>query len=153
MSVVVLNLDNNPLNVVSWKRAIVLILKKKVDVIESYNEFIHDNIKKPKIVKLRKFIYQVYKNKPQYSRKHVFLRDNYVCQYCGKMLTNKTATIDHIYPVSKGGKDSYKNCVTSCFECNIKKGSRLLKDTNMVLKNTPKEPNYFELLKNKIKNI
>lgn len=153
MFVVVLNLDNNPLNIVSWQRAIVLVLKKKVDVIEYYNEFIHDNIKKPKIIKLRKFIYQIYNKKPHFTRRHIFLRDNYICQYCGKKLNNKTATIDHIFPISLGGKDTYKNCVTSCFSCNIKKGSRLLKDTNMKLSKTPKEPNYFELLRNKIKNI
>ncbi|NBO36560.1 HNH endonuclease, partial [bacterium] len=76
------------------------------------------------------------------NRKNVFKRDNYVCQYCGIDLCDKTATIDHILPKSKGGGSTWVNMVTSCKDCNLAKGNKTLKEAKMNLRTKPKEPAY-----------
>jgi len=67
-------------------------------------------------------------------------RDNYSCVYCG---SKKNLTIDHLIPKSKGGGNSWDNLVTCCSPCNIKKGDKLLNDTNMRLQKKPTEPTIF----------
>jgi len=71
------------------------------------------------------------------SRHLIYKRDNYQCQYCG---SKKDLTIDHVSPRCKGGDDTWTNLVTACSSCNVKKGSKTLKEAGLVLNNTPKAP-------------
>jgi|TARA_Y100001937_G_scaffold29865_1_gene43045 5-methylcytosine-specific restriction endonuclease McrA len=71
------------------------------------------------------------------SRHLIYKRDNYECQYCG---SKKDLTIDHVTPRSKGGDDTWTNLVTACSSCNVKKGSKTLKEAGLVLKSTPRAP-------------
>ena len=65
-----------------------------------------------------------YQRKPRFSRKKLFMRDRYKCGYCGCLLTNENRTIDHVIPISHGGKTTYKNTVACCFPCNSTKGNK-----------------------------
>ena len=62
------------------------------------------------------------------NRLRIFERDGYLCHYCKKLLTRFSATLDHIQPVSEGGKHDYENLVTSCLHCNSRRGSRPVMD-------------------------
>ena len=74
-------------------------------------------------------------NKP--SRAMIYKRDGHKCQYCG---STRNLTIDHIFPTSKGGDNSWENLVVACMPCNTRKGDKLLEETNLILETTPKKP-------------
>lgn len=126
-SILVLNSDYNPLNICNAKRAIVLLLKKKAQLISE------------KIIRLVEYIripYQkIVDDKP--TRNLIYKRDNYTCGYCG---CKQNLTIDHILPRSRGGEDTWENLVTSCSKCNTKKGNKTPKEANMKLLFYPKVP-------------
>jgi 5-methylcytosine-specific restriction endonuclease McrA len=79
------------------------------------------------------------------TRKNLLLRDNYCCQYCGKKVSNKDFTIDHIVPRSRGGVNSWDNFVVACFPCNIKKRDRTPKEAGIVLRSKPVKPKWYPL--------
>lgn len=76
----------------------------------------------------------------QLTKDRVYHRDGGKCGYCGKHLTRKEMTIDHIRPVSRGGKSDWENVVCCCQPCNVKKGNKLLSEAGMTLKISPYEP-------------
>jgi 5-methylcytosine-specific restriction endonuclease McrA len=78
----------------------------------------------------------------RFSKSNVFLRDLYTCQYCGDAVNRKTATLDHVLPVSHGGKTTYENCVTACGPCNSSKGN----NKKIKPKKAPHRPGYYELV-------
>jgi 5-methylcytosine-specific restriction endonuclease McrA len=144
--VLLLNFDQSPINVINLNKAYKLILKNKVYVDYDSEEFhevklVANTIKIPKILILKYYI-KLPNKKVAPSRRNIFKRDAYCCQYCGIDLCDGTATIDHVTPKSKGGAASWTNLVTSCKKCNLHKSNRTPKEANMVLKNKPKEPQY-----------
>ena len=85
------------------------------------------------------------------DRYTLYGRDRYTCAYCGTCMEGKSLTIDHITPKSKGGKNTWVNCVTACKPCNLRKGSKSLEQSKMQLLYIPYAPNQFEkmILKNR----
>ena len=79
------------------------------------------------------------------TKRHIFYRDNHKCGYCGK----KATTLDHIKPVSKGGKNTWENLVAACARCNNIKGDKLLEETSMQLQIQPRALTPYDLI-NKI---
>lgn len=152
-NVILLSHDFQFLNVVSTKKAIKLICKKRVEVIKSSDKEIYSGFFMPKVIRLINEIKASFNKKVPFSKSSVFVRDSYTCQYCGKHLSNKNATIDHVIPVSKGGKNSYTNCVTSCKTCNNWKSDKLLSQTNMVLVKHPTHPTFAEFMYFKMKAL
>lgn len=75
-----------------------------------------------------------------FSRRNLFKRDKYTCQYCGAQPGPEELTIDHVYPRSRGGKSSFENCVLACVECNRKKANRTPEEAGLKLRKTPKKP-------------
>ena len=141
--VLLLNSSYEPLNIVNAKKAIIMMLLDKVDYVEKTNIFINSVNSKfllPSIVKLKSYIY-IKKRKLSLTRKNIFIRDNYICQYCNK--TNGQLTIDHVIPKYKGGRDSWENLVSACSSCNLKKGDRFVEDLNMKLLKKPIKPTYI----------
>jgi 5-methylcytosine-specific restriction endonuclease McrA len=126
-SVLVLNSSYEPLNITSWKRAIVLLLKQKAQILS------HRVIRLFNYVKLP--ISKILSHQP--SRSMIYKRDNNSCQYCG---ATRHLTIDHVVPKSKGGEDSWENLVVACSSCNTKKGDTLLEQTGMKLRKKPRAP-------------
>jgi 5-methylcytosine-specific restriction endonuclease McrA len=79
----------------------------------------------------------------RFSKQNVFLRDGYVCQYCGDSTLNKrSATLDHVLPVSLGGKTTFENSVCACAPCNANKGN----NKKIKPKIVPVRPTYYQLV-------
>jgi len=133
-----------PLSTVDWQEAIRYMVLDKVTVVEWHEDWIirsnHWETKVPAIIMLKE--YHKKKNSIRYSKLNVFLRDEYECQYCGIEVSKRTATLDHVLPVSHGGKSTWENSTTSCGRCNSTKGN------NKKIKphNVPYKPSYWELL-------
>lgn len=146
--VLVLNSNYEPLDVCKVKRAISLIIQKKAETIETNSGVIKSasmEIEVPSVIRLLYYVKRP-KLELKLSRKGIFLRDNYTCQYCGKK--GGELTIDHVIPKRLGGKSVWENLVTACKECNHKKGDKTLEEANMKLLREPKPPknvHYFRL--------
>ncbi len=76
-----------------------------------------------------------------FSRRNVFKRDRYTCQYCGTQPGTDELTIDHVLPRSRGGQSTWTNCVLACFQCNKRKADRTPEQAGMHLKKRPVRPN------------
>jgi hypothetical protein len=126
-TVLVLNSSYEPINFTNWKRAVVLLLKEKAQVLSSRVIRLLDYVKLPlsKIMNITP------------SRSMIYKRDNHTCQYCG---ARSKLTIDHVLPRSRGGEDTWENLVVACSSCNTKKGSMLLEHTGMKLARKPRAP-------------
>lgn len=152
MKVLVLNADMTILGVTSYKRAICMVVKGIAEVVASSDKKVNKSTFIPSVIKLVKVIRQLWKKQVPWNKHNTHIRDNFTCQYCGKKLTSKTATIDHIRPVSRGGGNKWNNTVCSCFPCNNKKGSKLPSEANMTLTRTPYQPTIMEFLQLKARN-
>ena len=151
---VVLNADYTYLNTVNWKRGLKLLLLEKAEALKESDHTVCNAdktyvFKIPLVLKLVYMVKTIYRNKIPYSRRNIFIRDGYSCQYCG---TKNRLSIDHVIPSSKGGKTKFTNCVACCVTCNISKGDRTPTEANMRLRKTPHDPTVMEFLVNKMKN-
>lgn len=142
----VLDSTYQPIDVITWQRAICLELFDKVDVLEYYDMYVksaYDQHLLPAVLRVRVYVARNRRaSNMSVSRRNVMLRDCYTCQYCG---TNSNLTIDHVVPASKGGKWEWTNLVTACIRCNGKKGAKSLKQLKWTLKKEPREPSPYEL--------
>lgn len=149
--VLLLNQDNTPLNIITVSKAYKLLSRDKVwgdDSNECYEVVsVSKIVKIPKILILKYYVKLPFK-KASATRSNILRRDQYCCQYCGIDMTDKTATIDHVVPKSKGGGSTWVNMVAACRDCNLSKGNRTPKEAKMELKNKPKEPSYGFLFEN-----
>ncbi|KMT15643.1 hypothetical protein BVRB_3g056340 [Beta vulgaris subsp. vulgaris] len=144
----VLDVSYRPVNVVCWKRAICLEFMEKADVLEYYDQTVNSpngSFNIPAVLRVPHLL-QVMKRKRvmnSLSRKNILYRDDYMCQYC--KATNEL-TIDHVIPISRGGKWEWENLVTACTKCNSKKGHKTLEEANMRLLKIPKAPKAYDIL-------
>lgn len=136
--VLVLNASYEPLNITSWRRAMVMVLKGKAEGLE------HDAARSlrpdqllPTVIRLRQFVRVPYRPLPL-TRRNVFQRDGHSCQYCGT--TQAPLSIDHVMPRSRGGSDSWDNVTTACLPCNVRKGNRTPREAGMPLLRQPHRP-------------
>ncbi len=140
-----LNSTFEPLQVITWQRAILLWFDGKVEVIEEYEDFnlttVSISIKCPAVVRLLQYV-SGNKNKVKFSRVNVFARDRYACQYCGTQPGTGHLTYDHVLPRSKGGKTVWENIVTSCVKCNSRKADRTPQEAKMTLISKPVKPDW-----------
>jgi len=133
---------------VSWKKAVTLLFLGKVEVLKEYEREIKGisiSIKQPAVVRLLRFVQNNHMN-VKFSRKNIFLRDDYTCQYCGKRFDARWLTCDHIIPKSRGGVTEWSNIVTSCIQCNLKKGDKLPEEVDMYPRKRSVRPNGFYML-------
>lgn len=151
----VLLLDSNfqPIDFINYKKAMRLIVKNKVEIVKQSSIKLRDGFFLPLIIRLITSISSFYKRQIPWNKQNVFIRDSYVCQYCGKKLLKSKCTIDHIIPTSKGGKNTWENTVTSCKPCNNKKGYKELHEINFKLLKTPKKPTLFDFIMLKFKDV
>lgn len=87
------------------------------------------------------------KYNPYPTKKNILKRDNYICQYTGKKLTSREATVDHVFPKSRGGSLSWENCVAASFEINNIKADRTPEESGLFLSSIPSVPNWDLLYK------
>lgn len=152
--VIVLNADYSFLNLVSWKKAICLLEKGRVEVVKYTNIIVRsvsEAIKIPAVIKLIKFIRTLYRTRVPFSKKNVMVRDGFKCVYCG--IEDERFTIDHIIPKAKGGKSTFENCVTACRSCNNKKGDRLCSEAKMFPKVKAYQPTISEFMQQRVKAL
>lgn len=143
-----LNATFEPLAVVSWRKAVTLLFLEKVEVVREYDREIRSvsmRMKLPAVVRLLCFV-RNNRLTARFSRKNIFLRDDFTCQYCGGRFEPKQLTCDHIVPRSKGGKAEWTNIVTSCVRCNLDKGDRLPEEVDMYPMKRPSRPTGFHVL-------
>ena len=152
-SVLVLNASYEAINICNLKRAITLIFKGVACSEEEIDDEIRSSsmiIKVPTVIRLLKFIKVPYRS-ARFSRKNVFIRDNYKCQYCGEQSIPSLLTLDHVIPLSQKGKTQWDNVVAACKTCNIKKANKNPSEAGMILLKKPKTPPvvyYIHLMKN-----
>ena len=145
--VLVLNASYEPLNITSWRRAVVLLIKGKAERVEYNGKFLYSDFPLPTVIRLRHYVRVPYKEIPL-TRRNILHRDGHTCQYCG--YTGDELTLDHVIPRSRRGGDSWENIVTACVRCNVKKGCRTPHEAHMPLRRHPRQPYsslYFEVSK------
>jgi len=154
MSTLMLNADGAPvswlpLSTISWEEAVKYMVLEKATVLDWYDNWIVHSAnwetQVPAVMILRD--YEKRKTSIRFSKHNVFLRDGYICQYCSEDVSKKTATLDHVLPVSHGGKTTFENTVTACGPCNANKGN----NKKIVPKVKPFKPTYFQLVEKRKK--
>ena len=144
-----LNADGNPLSVaplstLTWQESIKLIWLDRINVLEWHDDWqVHSpsvTLTVPSVIIVRDFVKRRFNT--NFSRSNVYLRDNYMCQYCKQMFSNKELTLDHVIPRSKGGKTTWTNIVSACKQCNNQKGSH----THIKPYKEPKQPDFYQLV-------
>jgi 5-methylcytosine-specific restriction endonuclease McrA len=135
----VLNGSHQPLAVVTARRAVVLVLKEKAEVVVSNGLVFHAEtfqMEAPSVVRLRYFVKVPFRAQAPLTRRAVFARDDWKCQYCASPAEN----LDHVVPRSKGGEHTWENVVAACRRCNSKKENRLAEDAGLRLARRPFAP-------------
>ena len=135
-----------PLSLWSWQDTVKSVFLDRVIIVSNYDRVVRSpsfNMQLPSVIALKDYI--VPQSKPSFTRFNVFLRDKFSCQYCG---SNEELTFDHLLPRSKGGQTNWDNVVTACSACNVTKGGKLLKNSDMKLNQYPYRPSTEDLHKN-----
>jgi 5-methylcytosine-specific restriction endonuclease McrA len=138
--VLVLNQNYEPINVCNARRAIVLLDRGKAEVLETQAGSIRTpsvSYPRPSVIRLVQLVKRP-RPRVRLTRREVFLRDNYTCQYCGTK--TKELTIDHLIPRHRGGRHVWENLVSACRACNHRKGGKTLDEARMHLRRPPFEP-------------
>jgi 5-methylcytosine-specific restriction endonuclease McrA len=146
--VLVLNATYEPLNVVSVKRAIVLLLKEKAELVEAAEAMLRSesfSLPVPLVIRLVYFVKIPRRISLPVTRRGVLSRDHYTCQYCGATPSRKNLTVDHVIPRSRGGKTTWENVVTACDKCNGRKGNRTPAEAGLKLLTQPERPRYLAI--------
>ena len=146
-----LNATYEPLRVVSWQRAVILLFKGKVEVLDAYDRVIRGvsiSLHHPSVLRLRQRVRVAKRfHHIPFSRTNVFLRDKNCCQYCARRLPSSELTLDHVVPASQGGHKDWENIVTCCIDCNRRKGGMTPVQAGLRLSRTPKLPNFLPALR------
>ena len=135
-----------PLSLWNWQDSIKSAYLDRVTIVNNYDRIIKSpsfSMKLPSVIALKSYIKP--KSNPNFTRFNVFLRDKFMCQYCG---SNSELTFDHLLPRSKGGKTDWNNVVTACSSCNVQKGARLYENSEMSLQQIPYQPSTEDLHRN-----
>tara|TARA_R110002124_G_scaffold237064_1_gene402293 strand:- start:252 stop:854 length:603 start_codon:yes stop_codon:yes gene_type:complete len=132
-----------PLSLWSWQDAVKAKYLDRVDIVAEYDDCVHSpttTLRIPSVVVLKDYV------KPQkrvaFTRFNLFLRDEFRCQYCG---SKGDLTFDHVVPRASGGVTSWQNVVAACSPCNLRKGSKSLRQTGFTLRKPPRQPASEEL--------
>ena len=150
--VLVLNLNYVPVNVCTVRRAIVLVTKGKAELLESHQGHLHtvsQEIDAPSVIRLAYMVKRPFLPR-KLSKKEVFLRDKFTCQYCGKKVHD--LTLDHVIPRRQHGAHTWENVVTACNRCNLHKAGRTPAEAKMRLGKIPRapDPNPYLILQNRV---
>lgn len=149
--VLVLNLNYVPINVSTVRRAIILVSKGKAELLENHRGEVRTvtaTVEAPSIIRLVYLVKRPFAPR-KLSKKEIFLRDQYTCQYCGKK--TQELTLDHVVPRRQKGAHTWENVVAACSRCNLRKAGRTPEEANMRLKTQPRipQPNPYRILQNR----
>jgi 5-methylcytosine-specific restriction endonuclease McrA len=138
--VLVLNQNYEPLNVCNPRRAVVLVDRGKAEILEHWPGSIRTPTRalpRPSVIRLVALIRRP-RPRVRLTRREIFLRDNFTCQYCG--MKTKELTLDHLVPRHRGGRHAWDNLVSACRACNHRKGGKTPEEARMALRRPPFEP-------------
>ena len=149
--VLVLNQNYVPLNVCDVRRAVVLLSRMTAELLENGRGDIHTpslTFPVPSVIRLAYMVKRPFSRR-RLSRREVFFRDAYTCQYCGRQ--TRVLTLDHVVPRYRGGTHVWENVVSACMPCNHKKAGGTPKEAGMTLRMAPRSPrpNPYYLLQNR----
>lgn len=141
-SVLVLNQNYEPLNVCNARRAFVLLDRGKAEILEHGRGALHTPslvFPLPSVIRL---VYMIKRPRPRVklTRREVFFRDRYTCQYCGR--ETRELTLDHVIPRNRGGEHVWENVVSACKACNHRKAGRTPTEAKMSLLRLPQRPRF-----------
>lgn len=146
----VLNAGFEPMQLISWQRALCLVLSQKAEVLARYDTVVRSvskAVELPSVVRLVRYVQVVSRfGFVRCTRKNVLLRDRYQCQYCGVSCRPGAISIDHVVPRSRGGRTHWGNVVAACHACNRYKGSRTPDEAAMPLRRPPRRPSWRDLI-------
>lgn len=137
----VLNATFEPLGIVSSRRAVLLVLDTKAELVHTTERCFRSersSVPEPSVVRLVRYVHVPRQYRVAVNRRTVFARDGWRCQYCGAMAEN----LDHVIPRSKGGPHTWENVVAACRRCNTRKEDRLPHEAGMVLAIPPRAPRH-----------
>ena len=138
-----------PLSLWHWQDTVKAMFLDRVNVLCHYDRLIHSpsfEMKLPSVVALKDYVPQ--NRRPPFTRFNVFLRDRFRCQYCDQPFPTPELTFDHVTPRSRGGRTSWRNVVTACTRCNLRKANRLPQECHMIPLQRPDVPSTYELQDN-----
>ena len=138
-SALVLNATFEPLNIVSARRAVCLVLADKAEVLHDDGTAVHAarlSVPTPLVIRLRYVVKVPHHRRTSLSRRAVFARDDHRCQYCG----DHADSIDHVLPRSRGGTHEWENVAAACRPCNLRKRDRTPEEASMRLARIPRPP-------------
>ncbi|MBA3325656.1 MAG: HNH endonuclease [Rhodobacteraceae bacterium] len=139
----VLNADFRPLSYLPlslwpWQEAVKAAFLERVVVLAEYDTLVRSpsiQFRIPSVVVLKDYVKPA--KTTAFTRFNLFLRDEFTCQYCA---AKDHLTFDHVLPRARGGRTTWENVVASCGPCNLKKGSRTLKQAGLSLRRKPAQP-------------
>ena len=132
-----------PLSLWPWQDAVKAAYMDRVDIVAEYDHVVRSpstEIRIPSVVVLKDYV--KLQKRVAFTRFNLFLRDGFSCQYCG---SPGNLTFDHVIPRAEGGITSWENVVAACSPCNLKKGSKSLRQIGMSLRKPPRQPGSEEL--------
>ena len=139
-NVLVLNQNYEPLDVCSIRRAVTLVVDGKAEMLETLDAIVSSPSRTLPLPSVIRLVHLIRRPRPRVklTRREVFIRDGFTCQYCGR--DNVELTIDHVVPRSRGGPHTWDNLVSACKMCNHRKGGKSPTEARMALKSEPREP-------------
>lgn len=148
--VLLLNASEEPLRLISWQRAICLLVTERARKPFNFEDYydiraVSCEFKIPSAIVLSEFVH-IPRRKIRPTRRNIFIRDGLIDQYTGEHLSFKDASVDHIIPTSKGGKNVWENVVTCSKKVNARKGDRTLEESGLKLLSKPKAPTHSEIV-------
>jgi 5-methylcytosine-specific restriction endonuclease McrA len=135
-----------PLSLWSWQEAVKAVVTDRVNVVSEYDAVVRSpsfELPLPSVISLKEYVPQA--RRAAFTRFNVFLRDRFVCQYCGDGFPAHELTFDHVVPKSKGGRTRWDNIVAACGPCNLLKGGRTPAESRMKPRRAPAEPSMYLL--------
>jgi len=145
MQTLVLTQGYQPHRIVTWQKAVTMLFAGKVEVVEEYDDEIRSvsiTIRMPAVVRLLRAV-RGRKHAVKFSRINVMTRDEFTCQYCGRKLAMRELNYDHVLPRAQGGKTTWDNIVTACYDCNAQKSGRTPEQAGMSLLRKPVKPTWL----------
>ena len=133
-----------PITVISWKRAICMVVLGKAETVEEYDKRIRSaktSFRMPSVVRLVE-PFTRHNRRVKFSKHNVFSRDRFKCQYCGQRKVVEELTQDHLVPRSQGGRTCWENIVTACKDCNAEKADRTPQESGMRPLTIPRRPDW-----------
>lgn len=140
MSVLLLNASYDPLRIITLKRAVILVMQDKAEIVEEGNGEVRSQkvrLRRPSVIRLKYYVNVPFRTKMPLNNRNVLIRDKYECAYCND---RRATTVDHVVPRAKGGRHEWTNVVAACARCNSKKSDKMLSEIGWETKWVPRVP-------------